>query len=148
MNRKFVLNAIIMVLFSNLLFVSNSNGQWLNKYYQVTGKLDRNFLKGFSLIDNMNPVGTYNYTYSKISQKNEVLVKEWFKYQQMKNLSPNDKIKAKIHNLMSRLTGNPQITVFLMSVNTTMEPEKTDMLLRRFYIDTIVELNKTVNNAQ
>ena len=87
-----------MVLFSNLLFVSNSNGQWLNKYYQVTGKLDRNFLKGFSLIDNMNPVGTYNYTYSKISQKNEVLVKEWFKYQQMKNLSPNDKIKAKILN--------------------------------------------------
>jgi len=98
MNKKLFLIATFLLLFLALIPFDNSNGQWLNKDYQMKVKLDRNFLKGFALLDSTEVTKFYKYSYSRISLKNREIVKEWSNYQKMKNLLPNEKIKIKLLN--------------------------------------------------
>ena len=98
MNKKLFLIAVFLLLFSILIPFDNSNCQWLKEYYQMKGKLDRNFLKRFALLDSIEVTKFYKYSYSRISLKNRKIVKEWSNYQKMKNLLPNEKLKVKSIN--------------------------------------------------
>jgi len=126
MHKKLFLIVVFVALFSIVILFDLSKGQWLQYDDQMKRNLDRNFLKGYFLLDNMSVVKPYQancVTISPLKRMNPSRIDSqgtssfiqtylmWRKYQQLKNLSPNERkiikrsynyLPPRFHNIIGR----------------------------------------------